>query len=350
MRASRDRRLTVPGLLASTLLFAACTPPTAEPERHGEAEATPVLTGEYLGQSPPGMEPVVFAPGLVSTGMAERDLTMTPEGNELYFTRMVGGNFNFSFILVSKRINGRWTTPEVAPFSGRYKDLEPAISPDGKQFFFLSFRPLEGSEATDNEDIWVMERTGEGWGEPRNLGPPVNSEEGEFFPSVTNDGTLYFTRRDPDGTEAIFRSRWADGAYLEPQRLPEQVNSGQTRFNAFIAPDESFLIVPVWGRDDSLGGVDYYAVFRSPDDSWSDPVNMGERFNTDQRGEWSASLSPDGEYLFFMSSRSTAADAVPTRTLTAADLQAIHNRPQNGHSDIWWVDARVIDELRSEGY
>ncbi|MEE8526791.1 MAG: hypothetical protein V3T72_22890 [Thermoanaerobaculia bacterium] len=45
-----------------------------------------------------------------------------------------------------------------------------------------------------------------------------------------------------------------DGAYAEPERLPPQVNTGRDRFNAFIAADESFLILPIFGRDDSLGG------------------------------------------------------------------------------------------------
>jgi hypothetical protein len=37
----------------------------------------PKLTGPYLGQKPPGMKPEIFAPGIVSTGMYERDMAVT---------------------------------------------------------------------------------------------------------------------------------------------------------------------------------------------------------------------------------------------------------------------------------
>jgi hypothetical protein len=311
----------------------------------------PSLAGDYLGQKPPGMEPELFAPGIVSTGLGERDVAMTPDGNELYYTAVVGPAFNFGAIVVTERVDGEWTRPEVAPFSGQHMDLEPAISPDGQRFFFMSTRPVPGTtEPTGNEDIWVMERVGDGWGEPQNLGPPINTEGGEFFPSVTEDGTLYFTRKVAEGSESIYRSRLVKGEYGEPEMLPEQVNSGQLRFNAFIARDESYIIVCVWGREDSLGGVDYYVVFRSTEDVWSAPINMGERINATEGAEWSPYVSPDGAYLFFMSSRATIQDRFSPVRQTYDSLQDLHNRPMNGSFDIWWIDARIIDELRPEGF
>ena len=309
------------------------------------------LTGDYLGQETPGTSPRIFAPGIVSTGLSERDMAITLDGNEIYFSGVVGANHNFSAILVVQRVDGRWSKPRVAPFSGNYMDLEPAISPDGQRFFFLSNRPLPGSsEPLGSEDIWFMERTAEGWSEPANLGPPVNTEAPEFFPSVTRDGTLYFTRRGEGRSETIFRSRFVDGVYTEPEELGPEVNSGQTQFNAFIAPDESYLVVCVWGREDSLGGVDYYVVFRSPDDRWSEPVNLGPELNMAEGAEWSPYVSPDGRYFFFMSSRATIRDRHSPERLDYADLQRLHGLPMNGNSDIWWVDAEVITRLRPEPF
>lgn len=332
--------------LAASLV--ACAPVVDETGVEAETEDDYYqLTGDYLGQQPPGATPKLFAPGIVSTGLSERDLAITPDGDEIYFSGVIGANHNFSAILVVKRVDGRWSKPEVAPFSGNYMDLEPAISPDGQRLFFLSNRPLPGSsDAVGNEDIWVMERTEEGWSEPSNLGPPVNSEAPEFFPSVTRDATLYFTRRGEGRSETIFRSRFVDGAYTEPEELGPEVNSGQTQFNAFIAPDESYLVVCVWGREDSFGGVDYYVVFRSPDDVWSGPVNMGESINMAEGAEWSPYVSPDGGYFFFMSSRATIQDRISPERLDYADIQRLHALPMNGNSDIWWIKAGFIEELR----
>lgn len=322
----------------------ACADPEApEPQT---VRAASRLSGPYLGQTPPGSEPVIFAPGTVSTGLAERDLAMTPEGDEIYYTAVLGAGFDFSAIFVARLEDGQWTGPEVAEFSGQYKDLEPAISPDGKQLFFLSYRPADGStEPAEDEDLWVMDRGPEGWGEPRPVGPPVNSDSAEFFPSVTRDGTLYFTRRSEDRSEAIYRSRWVEGSYQEPERLGPEVNSAPTQFNAFIDPDERFIIVCSWGREDSLGGVDYYIVFRDDEDNWTGPINLGEHVNQPEGQEWSPYVTPDGKYLFFMSSRNSLAADAAAKPLDFADFENRHTSPMNGNSDIWWVDAAFLQEL-----
>ena len=51
----------------------------------------PVLTGAYIGQELPGEYPLLFAPGVISTGMYERDVAMSPDGKEMYFGLMAGG-------------------------------------------------------------------------------------------------------------------------------------------------------------------------------------------------------------------------------------------------------------------
>jgi hypothetical protein len=306
----------------------------------------PELRGPYLGQTPPGLEPEIFAPGIVSTGLATRDITMSPDGHELYFAVTLG---NRTMIMESHQEDGVWTEPRVAPFSGRYLDIEPAISPDGQRFFFLSTRPQEGQEEKSGwvyQDIWVMDRDGETWGEPYNLGPPVNSDAPEYFPAVTVGGTLYFTREREDRVSETWRSRLVDGAYAEPEILGPEVNCGSNRFNVFVAPDESFAIVPSVGREDSLGGADYYVVFRSEDDTWSEPINLGPAINQPEGREWSASLSPDGKYLFFMSSRAYGETSVPLTSTSITGLLELSAQPGWGSSDIWWVSAQVIEQLR----
>ena len=308
--------------------------------------ASTVAVGDYLGQESPGRVPVIFARGIVSTGMAERDVAITPDLQEIYFTRVIG-EFSASAIMVTRRMGQEWSKPEVASFSGVYKDLEPAISPDGKRFFYISIRPKEGSEAlAESEDIWVADRVEDGWSEPQNLGPPVNSEHAEFFPSVTEEGTLYFTRRGEGTTENIFRSRLEGGVYQEPEQLGPEVNSGKTQFNAYVSPEESFIVVCVWGRDDSQGSTDYYVSFRDSNDSWTGPFNLGLEINTSGAREYSPYVSPDGKYFFFMSSRTELGEDVQSEPFTARSLEELHNTPGNGNSDIYWIEAGILEELR----
>jgi hypothetical protein len=319
-------------------------------------EGRPALTGEYVGQTPPGDTPELFAPGLITTGAYTRDVAMTPDGSELYFGVLLGPVA--AIIETHRGPNGVWSEPEVAPFStdSRFFHLEPAISPDGSRFMFLSTR-VEGREPEaeelrtwSNQDIWVMDREGDHWGEPYNLGAPVNTEGSEFFPSMTRDGTLYFTRGSDGGEEStIFRSRLVEGQYQEPERLGPEVNSTPVQFNAFIAPDESYLIVSTGNREDTFGGTDYFVVFRSEDDRWSEPINMGEGVNTPGDGEFSPYVSPDGRYFFFMSIRPGAQDRIPP-TLTWEYIMEYRMMPEIGNAGIYWVDAGFIEALRPEGF
>lgn len=349
MLASRSRDLSlIPVLAAFLALLAACAPCPEEETSSPAETGFPVLTGDYLGQTPPGEVAELFAPGIVSTGVYERDVAMTPEGDELYFCAILG-NYDFAAIMVTRREESGWTEPRVAPFSGRWEDIEPAISPDGSLFLFASFRPRELETARrEDSDIWLMERTEDGWGEPFDAGPPVNTEGSEFFPSITADGTLYFTRDEADRKSFLYRSRRVDGRWTEPERLPEQVNAGDYQFNGYVAPDESYLIYGAAGREDSLGGTDYYIAFRNDDDTWTRSVNLGERVNTDSRLEYSPYVSPDGKYLFFMAARHRFEGAAAGPPMSARDIARLHAEPRNGLPDIWWIDAGFLGKLRSE--
>jgi len=310
------------------------------------------VSGPYLGQTPPGDTATLFAPGIVSTGMFTRDVAMTPDGGEIYFGVRVGP---FATIMETHRVGDRWTEPEVAPFArdSRFNNLEPAISPDGQHFFFLSTRPRDGRapepdeiRAWVNQDIWVMDRVEDGWSEPYNAGPPINSAHPEYFPSVTRDGTVYFTREPGEvGASYIYRSRFVDGRYQEAERLGPEVNSTINQYNAFIAPDESYLIVCTPARDDGLGGTDYYVAFRSADDTWTGPVNLGDAVNTAGGAEYSPYVSPDGRFFFFMSTRPGPAEAIPD-TLSREYLLRYRAGPESGNPAIYWMDASFIERLR----
>lgn len=309
---------------------------------------SPTAGNAYLGQNPPGNKAQLFAPGIVSDGLNNRDMAMTPDGSEIYYAVNMR-NFDISTILTVRWTGDSWGKPELASFATdkNYTYLEPAISPDGSRFFFVS----SSRDGKNKNDIWVMNRKAGGWGKPEKLGGNINTSVSETFPSLTNDGTLYFSRAsDNPQIEFIYRSRWVNGQYTEAEKLPDNVNCGQTQFNAFVAPDESYLIVSVYGRDDSLGSIDYYIVYRNDNDEWSEPINMGDKINTAGAQEYSAWVSRDDKYLFFMSTRLPEEDESAEQVHSLESLVEIHNSPENGNSDIYWIDAGIIEELRPEGF
>lgn len=302
--------------------------------------------GNYMGQVAPADSAYVFAPHIISTGANERDFTMTPDGKELFFCREVG-NFKYNTIFHSYQKDGSWSKPEVLVFcqNPAYLYIEPHVSPDGNKLFFVSNMPCDGANH-GTEDIWYSEKINNQWGQPKNIGTPVNTKSKEFFPSVTRDGTIYFTHLDTLAKdESIYRSRYLNGQYQQPEKLNQNVNIGKARFNAFIAPDESFIIVPAFGMPDTHGGTDYYIVFRDANDNWSKPLNMGAKINSENPKEWSASLSPDGKYLFFMSARLGNNRLLE---LSRESMENFHLSPQNGNTDIYWINSSIIEELRTK--
>jgi len=310
------------------------------------------LKGPYLGQTPPGAETAkLFAPGVVNYGFQTRDMAMTPDGKEIYFMASLAG-LDFSAIVITRETEVGWTAPEICAFSGNTgsRDAEPAISPDGTQFFFISNR-AEASGATSKRDwdIWVMQREKDGWGEPRSLSSEINTEHGEFFPSVTEDGTLYFARhKNGERAHFIYRSQRVDGVYQPAEKLPEQVNCGRTMFNAFIARDESYIIVPTVGRRDGLGGCDYFIVFRNSDDTWCEPINLGASINTTASQEWSPYVSPDGQYFFFQRCASLTKALIDRQTWGWSALQNASRQPESGQSGIYWIRTDFIDQLKNQ--
>lgn len=298
------------------------------------------LSGPYLGQELPDTTPRVFAPGIVSTELYERDLAISPGGDEIYYSVLTRskGKTRTSIICI-KKINNVWTKPEVAPFSGQYSDIEPFIQHDNKRFYFVSTRPMVDS--VENEftyNMWFMERKNEEWSKPIPVDEPINGNGSVFFPSITKSGTMYFTCRFEDNSEYIFRSKYINGQFSEPEKLPEIINQSASQFNAFISPDESFLIVPTVVESNTFGNSDYYVSFRDKNDNWSELINLGNKINTSQ-WDFSPSLSPDGKYFFFQ--RESWTEDIENMDLNYSDLKGI----QNGGGDIYWVDASVITNL-----
>src|SRR6188474_747330 len=113
--------------------------------------------------------PTLFMPGVISTGDYEVCPQFSLDEKTFYFVKSTP-DANFWTIVVSQLEKGKWSAPRVAPFSGQYSDADEFITRDGKQMFFISTRPL--SNATNKEprklDIWMMDKTATGWGEPRN--------------------------------------------------------------------------------------------------------------------------------------------------------------------------------------
>lgn len=280
---------------------------------------------DYLGQQPPGIEARIFAPGIVSTDQYEHSApAFSPDGSVVLWT--VIGNSSPTYLLEMKYENGAWTKATKPSFADTTADdFYPSFSPDGKKLYFSSRRKVPKGYAADRDiRIWEIERSKEGWGKPELF--DTNIAKGhDYAHSITKDGSLYFSSRLSGGTNFVIRrSGKVNGSNTAPVMLPYNINSIGYEDGPYIAPDESFLIFESQRPE---GYLRLYITFRQNDDGWSLPIDMGPKINSG-KGERFARLSPDGKYLFFGSFRNMSATS--------------------RGADIFWIDAKIIDELRKE--
>jgi hypothetical protein len=306
----------------------------------------PVLKGPYLGQTPPGGIPVVFEPSIVSTGLDELNSVFSPDGREFYFcVRNYSGAVS---ILQMKMENGIWSAPALLPFASRFGDIDVTLSPDGSKLLFCSRRPVPGSDRPNEDyDFWMAEREGDDWGDPVWLGETVNSDAHDFYPVMTESGAIYFSsQREGPGTNNIYKSEFRNGRYSEAVKLGDAINTGYREFDPYISPDESVLIFTST-RPDGFGAGDLYISFRDKNGKWTMAGNLGDAVNT-PGSEYCAQISPDGNYLFFTGARREER-GFPDKPFDYEDFRIYHSSPGNGMSDIYWVDAIIIEEFKPHG-
>ncbi|MFH2053567.1 MAG: hypothetical protein ABIK96_13970, partial [bacterium] len=163
------------------------------------------LQGPYLGQSPPGDAPEVFAPGILNTLGHEYSISFAPDGRAIIFSRGGVGT------LICRLEPEGWTAPEVFTLRGEeFLDEEAAFAGDGQRIFFCS-RPKDMSA---EREVFVVTRQGDGWG------AAVHLFQG-MYPTCSSDGVLYYTGigERPDHGVIVRRLPVGEG-FGEPEPVP----------------------------------------------------------------------------------------------------------------------------------
>ena len=129
---------------------------------------------------------------------------------------------------------------------------------------FSSNRPTSGTSPKSDIDIWYVERSSNGWGEPIHFGAQINTEFREFSPSVDSDGNLYFCSNKPNGlgNMDIYMSAFVDGKYEIPINLGDSINSEHREGNVGISPDGTLLFFMVQHKPGDYGYDDIHYSFK----------------------------------------------------------------------------------------
>jgi Tol biopolymer transport system component len=273
---------------------------------------------KFLNQEPPAMESKLFAPEIISLkNRYEFGSVFSKDGKEFYFA--VEEN-NKPEIWFSRFENSVWTDPIKLIFSDKYGYNDPFLSPDEKKLFFISDRPLDGKGDKKDIDIWYAERTSNGWSEPVNAGPKINSVRNEYYISFTSKGVMYFSSNAGTGEADnnnfdIYTSDYATGTFQTAKKLSGAINTTNYEADVFVSPNEEYIIY-CSERQEGLGKGDLYISFKDKNGAWKEAKNMGSVVNSPAY-EFCPFVSPDGKYLFF------------TRS-----------------GEIYWVSTKILDTFK----
>ncbi|MEL6302808.1 MAG: polysaccharide deacetylase family protein [Pseudomonadota bacterium] len=270
-----------------------------------------LASGAYLGQTPPGVTPKVFAPGVISLAdRYEYGSVFSPDGREMFFAVANEGRGE---IFTTRNTRDGWETPTRILSDPQHSFADPFLSRDGTRLYFISTRASSDPE-NPNYDLYFVTRQGRQWSEPQALSDEINSEFNEYYVSFSDIGEMVFASNRSGSSDSDFDIFIQTPDSADIQILPGRANTKAYEADPFIAPDGSYII---FGSTRIKGQArDLYVTFRQADGTWSRGVSLGERINTEGI-EFCPFVTRDGRFLFYTSNQ-----------------------------EIFWVDAAIIDLAR----
>ena len=180
------------------------------------------------------------------------------------------------------------------------------LSNDEQRLYYISDQAMSGEGEQKDIDIWYSEKTKNGWSEPINAGPMINTDAEEYYISFTGSGAMYFasnkgTSKEDYYNHDIYRSAFENGSFQKAVKLPSTINTEHYEADVFIAPDESYMIFCA-SRPEGYGRGDLYISFKDNNGDWKMAINMGESINTFGH-ELCPFVTSDGKYFLYTSNQ-----------------------------------------------
>ncbi len=219
------------------------------------------------------------------------------------FARSEAG-FKRSRVLVQKREAGRWLLPEPLPFADpRWRDSDPQLSADGKTLTFISDRAAQGDLPLAHLDLFESRWVDGAWTAPQRLPETLQSAGYELGPERLGS-MLYFASARLVGSKklTVLQANLAD-AQPQAVALPAPVNGGGDNSDFTLSPDGRHAI---WwsSRDGTQGGGDLFLAERVGSD-YGPAIRLPEPING-TAFEFTPSVSADGQWLYFASTRGSS--------------------------------------------
>ena len=189
--------------------------------------------------------------------------SLSGDGNQMIFLTNYTNSEGFETKYTYRTGRETWEDPQPIPSINR-PGLDHigsfCLSYDGNFVVFSSRR----TPTIGNYDIWISEKNGNYWSQPKNPGKPLNSTAHEGNPSLSPDGkSIYFMRCEAmDNTSKsncklyvshrLNATRWS-----EPEVLPDHINSSHATTPRIMADNKTLIFAS--GRSGGKGKLDLYS-------------------------------------------------------------------------------------------
>jgi Tol biopolymer transport system component len=248
---------------------------------------------------------------------------VSSDETELYFTSARAGQQDI-FVSTRPSREAVWSAPEnvgslVNDPTG--DDFSLRLSGDGLVLYFASTR----GGGFGKSDLYVATRASKRqlWDRASNLGPVLNTDAFEAFPTPTADGkTLYFNRSttfDSQDSDIWVSSREVPGEqWTPPQRLPGRINSERAEFSPSVSSDGNTM----YFASERSGSIELWVSSRRPGQVWGDPQRLGAGVNVPLAMTLAPFVTANQRSLYFMAARPDAGQGActPTTCFNRIDL------------------------------
>lgn len=199
----------------------------------------------------------------INTNKNEGAQCLSPDGQYIFFTACNRDDgFGRCDIYVSRLKGNSWGIPVNIgkPINTSKWESQPSISSDGMAIYYSSNR--NGSYGKNTEDIWKSDLLESGeWGPPENMGPKINTSQSEQSPFIHPDNqTLYFSS---DGHLGMGRfdiyvcRKDENGEWGQPENLGYPINTSGNENSLIVSLDGKYAYFAS-SREDGFGDMDIY--------------------------------------------------------------------------------------------
>lgn len=215
----------------------------------------------------------------INTSSPEYLMILDATEELMIFTRRE--NLREEAYFCTKDADGTWSMAQrITDLPVNFRKAAFTMSADGSMIVFAM---ADDPRGYGGFDLYILEKKGDHWTGPKNMGPLVNSNGWESQPSISADGqTIYFSsdRKGGEGGNDLWKTRRGlSDTWEAPTNLGDDINSPGNEESPFIHRDQRTLYFRSDGHP-GLGSFDLFMSEKIRFQTWTKPVNLGYPINS----------------------------------------------------------------------